>query len=380
MKNSRTHFADLLRGVAAIGVMCTHLGLMYYTGGASSAFPYMLPPVQESTIVSQISTFLSSCHFSLGPFSVALFFLVSGFVINFSLRRNESFGRYFIRRLLRIWPLYVVGFSFTFVCIWLYIAYFRNMAVPFPYAFEDWLIQACLVQDIFWRPSIDGIIWTLQIEMHFYLVAYLLHRLSVLRSAKRLMIGGGGLCLLSWLGNRLLYTPGISIGQYAILYIISQNAVFFLLMFIGNCVYQAYMGTWRFQTAIAEICGLFALFCVAANLSVMASQASYQIVSCLLAVLLFVLFWRIEDKLPTWRGIQFISRNSYPLYIIHGVNGYLLMNILDHAGVSPALNILIAMSVALSLAVIFHNFVEIPLQKFAGKIMQPRKAQKSMRA
>ena len=74
MKDSRTHFTDLLRGIAAIGVMCSHLALMYYTGGASSAFSYMLPVAQESSAVSRISIFLDSYSFSLGPFAVALFF------------------------------------------------------------------------------------------------------------------------------------------------------------------------------------------------------------------------------------------------------------------------------------------------------------------
>lgn len=377
MKDSRTHFTDLLRGVAAIGVMCSHLGLMYYTGGASRAFSYMLPVAQESNAVSQISIFLDSYSFSLGPFAVALFFLISGFVINFSLARKESFGRFFIRRLLRIWPLYIAGFSFTFICIWLYITYFRCMAVPFPYVFEDWLIQVCMVQDLFWKPSIDGIIWTLQIEMHFYLVVYLLHRLNVLSSVKKLMIGGGVLCLLSWLGNRLLFITGLSVYQYAFCHMISMNATFFLLMLIGNCVYQTHKGVWSLQAAFAAICLLFSMFCVAVNVNVIASQASCQMVSCLLAVLVFVLFWRVEAKLPACRGLQWVSQISYPLYIIHGLNGYLLMNVLDYQGIPPALNIAIAMGTAIILAVLLHYGVELPLNRFTSAIMRPKKVRNS---
>lgn len=86
---------DALRGLAAIGVMCHHL--------EQSRLFYKLPTYWNNIAIGR-----------LGGLCVSFFFVLSGFLITYLLMaENEKWGRinlkqFYMRRVLRIWPLYFV--------------------------------------------------------------------------------------------------------------------------------------------------------------------------------------------------------------------------------------------------------------------------------
>lgn len=79
-----------LRGVSALCVFCVHIYLMALHGGFFPAAP--------TDLVDGIST--------LGN-GVALFFIISGYVVPASLVRHKSVRRFLIDRLLRIMPVFL---------------------------------------------------------------------------------------------------------------------------------------------------------------------------------------------------------------------------------------------------------------------------------
>lgn len=98
--------------------------------------------------------------FYFGWTGVDLFFVLSGFLIGGQLwreldRTNDvAFGRFFLRRGFRIWPLYYFHLAFLTV--------FASYYVP---TWPDWL----LVSNYFPHGYTRG--WSLSTEEHFYLVA-----------------------------------------------------------------------------------------------------------------------------------------------------------------------------------------------------------------
>lgn len=85
---SRLRWLDALRGYAAVVVCCFHFVQVIVS---SDAFESMTRYVDR------------------GKYAVLLFFLVSGYVVPFSLERHGSLRRLWIGRLFRIYPVYLAS-------------------------------------------------------------------------------------------------------------------------------------------------------------------------------------------------------------------------------------------------------------------------------
>lgn len=116
---------------------------------------------QQGAIGQQIVGALSP-----GVFGVALFFLISGFVIPLSAGRNFNLKSFAIRRVLRIYPLVLVAFAAVAILMrvtdWPAFDIARN-ASP-----RDWIANLLLVQDYVGAPPIHGVTWTLSLELVWY--------------------------------------------------------------------------------------------------------------------------------------------------------------------------------------------------------------------
>lgn len=113
----------------------------------------------------------------LGPgvAGVALFFFISGYVIPLSVGRGLQPVPFAVRRLFRIYPLYLAALLLLLVLgtsgalpRW------ADMATASPWR---WLANLLLVQDFVRQPAFLGVAWTLIIELLWYaLFAAALHR------------------------------------------------------------------------------------------------------------------------------------------------------------------------------------------------------------
>jgi len=101
-----------------------------------------------------------------GVAGVVLFFLISGYVIPFSVRSGLAWRQFAVRRLLRIYPLYLavlgllamVGAS-GLVEQWAGVQRLEAGA---------WIANVLLVQDFLGQPAILGVSWTLPLELGWY--------------------------------------------------------------------------------------------------------------------------------------------------------------------------------------------------------------------
>ena len=136
-----------LRAIAALGTILCHFVPHYPT---QNAIFNVLAPIGNS--------------------GVSLFFVISGFVITRilfeSINSKSYFSTFYMRRVLRIFPLYYLGLL-TFILI---PYYFYNK----PFVFYDLFLPAIYISNIY--RTFEGInfgpghYWSLAVEEHFYLL------------------------------------------------------------------------------------------------------------------------------------------------------------------------------------------------------------------
>jgi peptidoglycan/LPS O-acetylase OafA/YrhL len=128
---------DFLRLLAAIGVMCFH----YYSGSLQGRTGFF-----DLLVI-------------YGYLGVQLFFIISGFVIYFSLKK--SLKEYSLSRFLRLYPLFWVICTVTYVL---------TRVVPgWPHiSFAYFLQNLLIVNNGNTSKMVDGSYWTLTMEILFY--------------------------------------------------------------------------------------------------------------------------------------------------------------------------------------------------------------------
>jgi len=97
---------ESLRGLAALTV-ATHHSLAVFVGGAYSDHPAALATLGHWLLDKMSSP----------DMAVLFFFVLSGYVLGQSVERDPSYLRYIIRRILRIFPAFVVSVLFAYACL-----------------------------------------------------------------------------------------------------------------------------------------------------------------------------------------------------------------------------------------------------------------------
>ena len=257
----RIEFANTLRGFAAISVMVSHYLGFFGPGRELLAAIIHAPPLPlESQPVPAYSLWpVAFPLFSLPSFGVGLFFIISGFVIPFSLQKMDWLG-FSINRLFRIVPTYVVGFSLTLLALFLGTRYFST---PWPFSLPEMLIHYVPgLRDVLGSSHIDFIVWTLEIEMKFYFLCAVL--IIWLRRYSLKAFGAPvALFLLALYLDRMLpgwqENHGYLYGE-SMVYLMSSQYIIF--MFIGVMVHYLHRGKIDPAKAYFGIGGLFTLFCL----------------------------------------------------------------------------------------------------------------------
>src|ERR1700761_8409077 len=165
MSNSLTRHRyaniDGMRAIAALGVMVEHL-----FGDLLRQTPAESGPM-HAVAYSVIHTF------SLGRFGVALFFLISGFVVPFSISGERPLTHFVISRLFRLYPACWVALAVLATMAWL---------AGEPPSVATVLANMTMAPNLFGKAWLSPIYWTLFIELVFYVFAALLFAVGALRN------------------------------------------------------------------------------------------------------------------------------------------------------------------------------------------------------
>lgn len=285
-------FADALRGIAAMWVVLFHAHEGRHLGLLASWLP--------APVVA---------FFHAGHLGVSIFFVLSGFVISYSVSRYRVdlgfIGRFALRRALRLDPPY-----WTSMVLVLFFGYVSQFFVPDKvFRFPDGRILAAhllYLQEILRLPEINTVYWTLCLEVQFYLVFCLLmllaHRFRRDESDCRPLHG--------------VFVPAALLASAWPLRIIVSNPAPGLFFphwhgfLIGVAVCWAMLGLiprWWFY-AYAVLLGWAG-----------ARHLDASVLVCVLTAFLLMEAAR-RGKLGSWlnlRPLLFVGMVSYSLYLIH---------------------------------------------------------------
>jgi peptidoglycan/LPS O-acetylase OafA/YrhL len=135
-----------------------------------------------------------------GDIGVRIFFVISGFILGRPFARHyllghprPSLGSYYLRRLTRLEPPYLINISICAISIVLY------SHVPLRTVFPSFAASAVYLHGFFFRNTgfINPVAWTLEMEVQFYLLVPLLTLVFLLRNRwlRRSLLGAACIAL-----------------------------------------------------------------------------------------------------------------------------------------------------------------------------------------
>lgn len=323
---------DGLRFLAAVGVLAYH-----FTTRQTDAWGRDL-----SEVAPAVSSW--AVYTSLGP---ELFFVISGFVILMT-AWGRSVPDVIGSRVGRLYPGYWVAVLATgglLLLVW-----------PGKEITGDQvLVNLTLLQSLFGVDHVDGVYWTLWVELRFYLLIAVLAAIGITRrrvlwfaalwpAAAMLARVLGLTDAVTWLVAP--YAPLFAAGMA--LYVIHRtgHAVVPWLLVAGN----AALATAALVPARMDSLGQNSVVAPRAGLLAAALLGCVALVA--LVTLTPVGRWR-------WAGLTAAGALTYPLYLTHEYWGLWVVHLL--AGRAPVAVVLAAaVAVSLLLAWVIHRFVERP--------------------
>lgn len=331
---------DLLRFASASGVLAYHYGSAF--GRLPDMHAAAWPPLAPLPASWMAVTWC-------GWIGVELFFVISGCVIAGS-ARGATAGAFLRKRAARLFPAAWICASLTLAALLL-----AGASGPL---FREWLGAVTL-----WPtgPWIDGVYWTLGVEIAFYaLVALLL----VCGAGERmeglgLALAGASLAYSLSIGAGLL-PPGRVAPRVADLLLLTHGCFFALGIFVRAVLDH---GMTRARAAAIGLCLLPATIEIAAHALASARQLGIA-ATPLMPMALFVaglglmlaarrLQPLLARRLPAGLALS-LGLATYPLYLLHQEAGAAALSLLARAGVpgtvsAPALGVgMILLSVAIA--------------------------------
>ena len=323
-KPLRVPTLDLARLIAAACVVIFHFG---FHGGV-------------------IHQYLDTYRPSLGAWTrygylgVNVFFVISGFVIAWSAEGAKPFD-FAWRRWLRVYPTFIFCVCLT-TCV-VIAARDPHFYVTLP----QFLAHAIVDPRRFGLVFIDGVYWTIVSECQFYAFVALGLSIPWLRSRKTA-------CIWAWFGLTLLneYVLDLRMLRYAL---VTQWSGFFIL---GMMLFRLKTRAFKLSDATLAL----AAFAVGLQLELKDAQYRFRIapdyspwivglvLTSSIALLVFSMRFRFRPAVEN--ELRRLGMISYPLYLLHGTIGYILINRLE-----PRTGLLGAIAITLLFVLALASFV-----------------------
>lgn len=283
-----------------------------------------------------------------------MFFIISGFVIFWTIEKMATPTDFVISRFSRLYPVYWFFIIFTFTVV--HICGLPGREVSLTNA----IINLTMVQGAFRIPHVDGVYWTLLVELRFYIIMFLLFRFRLLDR-----ISEFGLLLI--LIGLFVFLWSCCLGENIIIKIIRTLFLssYWHLFFAGICFYKQY----RNGVSCRET--ILVLLCAAYSYAVGGREEAI-FVSIFFIVFYLMLFGFLKNIVS--KPMVILGTISYSLYLVHQNLGYILIRKFYSLNIIPELAILLAVLVSLIVAYAANILIEIPsmllIRKFYKKIRE----------
>jgi len=320
---------DALRGIASFGVAWFHI-----THGNPNFLPAGL---------------LKSSG-KYGWLGVQMFFVISGFVIPYSLYKAQyelsQYGRFLAKRIIRLDPPY-----FADIFLILALAFVVPLAPmfngpPANYTFAQLLGHLGYANSLIGKPWVNPVFWSLGIEFQYYLLVGLIFPL---------LVASNRLIRLALIVALLL--PGLFISRPSLIF------AWLPLFVAGILTFQKKVGLLSTRFFTAGLAVVFSIVWFEGGLGLPAAIV-------MLLTALAIAFLRLRSSRLTWLGLI-----SYSLYLVHCPIGGKVVNLgarYAHGVYSEIAVLLVALTASILAAYLLYRAVELPSQRLSSRISYKR--------
>lgn len=347
-------FAHLLRGIAAVIVIVAHYFGVFWGTHIGLAHRIGFDPLPNSYLIFNDAQIIIENKLLIGQFGVGVFFLISGFLVPIS-RKNKHMKQFFLSRIFRIYPVYIAGFT---VCILSILFLDQTELGRNPYTIQEILTHYFIViRQWIGYPKIDGISWTLEIELYFYIFIGLFWRFFENKPLATLITS-----------SVIIGVMGGIFFQYGYTWYVGRQLLMIQFMMIGVAFYFHYIGQLSTKELILFSSLTLLLFSFMWQIGYFSHSKNYAAIiwinSYILSITLFTLAYLFKNKVRNNRFLSHLADLSYPLYAIHGVFGYTLIYLLMLKFQSPWVAIFCTIIIVYFLTSLIHYFVEKPTARY----------------
>jgi len=167
---NRLAWLDVLRGLAALAVVFNHFG-------------YFLPSGVKDPVYQWINP---------GDYGVFVFFLISGYIVPASLERKGSVRTFWVSRLFRLYPLYLLAVA---IAVTLYMMHVGGLRGEGADPETSVLSQMLMMSNVLAGENLPNVVWSLSYEMIFYLLLTALFMARVHRRSSRYALAFGAVAV-----------------------------------------------------------------------------------------------------------------------------------------------------------------------------------------
>ena len=338
-QSGRLYEIDLFRFVAAFAVVLNH-----YTWRSSAGTDH-LSPVSYPELAA---------FGKYGLLGVQLFFIISGYVVLRS-AYGKTTRQFLLSRVTRLYPAFWVACTLTFIIIKLAGPHVGDVAwgPDFEISFGGYLRNLTMLHEFVGQRSVDGVYWTLAVEIAFYFLISLLIGYDLLRQLPLL-------CFF-WLLIAAAMGPNHAIVPFEKLFIPSYAPYF-----------VAGIAFFMLQNKLAPRWQLFGLLLFSYGLALrqvnsygittganLNTYFSFAVMASCITVF-YGLFFLTVYRVLNLERFTFLSKFgalTYPLYLLHGIIGYIA---LQHFGGQMNKYVLLVLLILamLTLAQLIHSLIE----------------------
>lgn len=295
--------------------------------------------------------------FKLGTTLIDTFFILSGFVIFYSLESISNYKEFIANRLSRLYPTYWACVTLTFLLI-IFIALFRRNLSEINIV--HYLGNLTMFQYYLRIPDLDGPYWTMIVEMLFYIVMLLLYYFKLLKHLNVIFLSISIFLVLSiylgldkiWLTRIFYWMP-----LFQFLPLFHAGIVYYKIITKQDSPIMNYV--------VLLLCLLCQIFLYQySGRTKMFADFTQNAIMLVAYFLLFLLFVKHKLSFLVNKASLFLGKISYALYLTHQKLSIILF--VTYAGLFR-LPLIIATPLTILTAIAIANYItnkiDIPYSK-----------------
>jgi peptidoglycan/LPS O-acetylase OafA/YrhL len=320
---------DALRGLAALSVLFYH-----YT----SIYPRL--------VAGRSLEFVPQIH--IGYFGIEVFFMISGFVIFYTVSKAPSALDFVMSRVSRLYPPYWAAVVLAALIHLLNLGLDHGLLVRA-------VLNTTMVQTFLGARHLDEVYWTLSYELSFYVL------ISVVAQIGRRTKLQVEWLLLAWLlGATLVRGAGIEVPYRLSVFSLLHYGQFFITgmaLFLIQTRGQKPI-TWLVLAWSVALSGF------GADAHTPAAGFRYYFETVFACTLLFAAVVLARPRICRAPVLLFLGRISYSLYLVHAELGYFLLRRFEQLGFSDPAAIVMTTALAIAAGHALNRLVEVPGQRW----------------